>query len=115
MTDEPAPRDEPREPERATFAATLVTIVAESILERRLTSALRELSASGFTVSSAHGEGSRGTRSGEWEGGNVRIETVVGPQLADAILAHLAARYFEHYAVIAWTTEVHVLRGDKYL
>ncbi|HLM68155.1 MAG TPA: hypothetical protein VK358_11540 [Longimicrobium sp.] len=98
-----------------TVALKKVTIVAEALLEPRLVQELRALGATGYTVSEAHGEGSRGVRASEWEGENVKVETLVGAEAADRILAHVAAQYFEHYAVIAWVTDVHVVRGEKYL
>lgn len=92
-----------------------VTIVAEAVLEARLVREVRELGATGYTIVGAHGEGSRGVRASEWEGDNVMLETLVGAATADRILTHVAAAYFEHYAVIAWVTDVQVVRGDKYL
>lgn len=92
-----------------------VTLVAEGVLEQRIVRELRELGAGGYTVSGVRGEGSRGVRASDWEGDNVKVETLVGAGTADRILAHVAAAYFEHYAVIAWVTDVQVVRGDKYL
>jgi len=91
-----------------------VTIVAEALLEDRLLRELRALGARGFTIGEVRGEGSRGIRAVDWEGRNVRIETIVGPGVADRILEHVAANYFEDYAVIAWVDDVGVVRGDKY-
>lgn len=93
---------------------TLLTIVAEAILEQRIVRDLRAIGVSGFTVSPAHGEGSRGSRAGDVEGGNVRIESIMSPDRAADALRRVESHYFQHYAVIAWVTEVGVLRGDKY-
>lgn len=93
----------------------LVTIVAEPVLEDRIAGDLRRLGARGFTITEGRGEGSRGMRAGELPGLHVRIETVVPPERADAILAHIAERYFPHYAVIAWVSQVSVVRGEKYI
>ena len=93
----------------------LVTIIAEAVLERRLLPALAELGARGYTVAEVDGEGSRGVRAGDWEGPNLRIETVVSDPVAEAILAHLADHYFENYAVIAFVSDVEVVRGNKYV
>lgn len=98
-----------------TVALKKVTIIAEALLEPRLLNELRGLGATGYTLSDARGEGSRGVRASDWEGDNVKVETLVGAATADRILAHVAAAYFEHYAVIAWVTDVQVVRGDKYL
>jgi nitrogen regulatory protein P-II 2 len=91
-----------------------VTIVAEALLEDRIARDVRELGARGLTISETRGEGSRGMRPGDWEGRNVRIETIVSATVADAVLAHVAEHYFEYYAVIAWVEDVEVVRGDKY-
>ncbi len=92
-----------------------VTIVAEALLEERLLREIRELGARGYTVGQVRGEGSRGVRASEWEGKNVRIETLVSAEVADRILAHIAEEYFEHYAVVAYLSDVQVVRGEKYL
>ena len=39
---------------------------------------------------------------------------MANPGVADRILTHLAERYFEHYAVIAFVETVEVMRGEKY-
>lgn len=92
-----------------------ITIIAEALLEDRLLREIRELGAKGYTVGEVRGEGSRGVRASEWEGKNVRIETLVSADVADRILAHVAEHYFEHYAVVAYLSDVEVVRGEKYL
>lgn len=98
-----------------THLLRLITIVAEPVLEERITRELCDLGASGFTVTAAHGAGSRGMRATDPPGESVRIETVVGEEVADRVLEHIARRYFPNYAVIAFETEVRVVRGDKYV
>lgn len=97
-----------------TTTLRLVTIVSEAILEERLLRDVLELGASGYTVSRAHGQGSRGTRASELEGGNVRIEVVVGKDVEQRIFGRLEREYFPRFAVIAWSHDVDVLRGTKY-
>jgi nitrogen regulatory protein P-II 2 len=92
----------------------LVTIITEAVLEPHLLRELTEIGARGYTTTSVHGEGSRGVRAGVAEG-NVKIETVVGEEVADRILQHVADRYFQHYAVVAYVIDVQVVRGDKYV
>ena len=91
-----------------------VTIVAEALLEDRIVRICHEQGARGHTVTEARGEGSRGVRASEWEGKNVKIETIVDSGTADRILTRVAEEYFLHYAVIAYVSDVHVLRGEKY-
>jgi nitrogen regulatory protein PII len=92
-----------------------VTIVAEALLEERLLRAIRERGARGFTLAEVRGEGSRGVRASDWEGKNVRIETLVPAEAAERILAHVAEAYFPHFAVVAWVEDGEVVRGDKYV
>lgn len=92
----------------------LVTIIAEPVLEQRITQELRTLGATGFTVVEGRGEGSRGIHAAEIPGNNVRIETIVPASVADRIVEHVAATYFTDYEVIAYLADVAVVRGDKY-
>lgn len=98
-----------------THELRLVTLVAEPVLEDRLTREIMELGATGFTVSEIRGRGSRGIRTGDIPGQGIRIETLVSGQVADALLTRAAEAWFPHYAVVAWETPVRVVRGDKYL
>jgi nitrogen regulatory protein P-II 2 len=90
------------------------TIVTESILKDEIVTLIRRHGATGHTLTKVEGEGSRGVRASDWEGRNVKIETLVTPEVADAILEELNSQYFEDYAVVAWLSEVNVLRGDKF-
>lgn len=98
-----------------TVPARLLTIVAEAVLRDRLAQLLMHEGATGYTLTACSGQGSRGLRSttpiGEQ---NVRIEVVTSPEVVDRLLGRLAAEYFPHYAVVAWATEAHVVRGHKF-
>ena len=98
-----------------TVSLKLVTVIAERILKDRLTQAIRTMGAKGFTLTDVSGEGSRGVRASEWEGHNLKIETVVSTQVANTIVAHISEHYFQHHAVIVYTQDVQVVRGDKYI
>jgi nitrogen regulatory protein P-II 2 len=93
----------------------LVVIIAEEAIEELITQDVMRLGAHGFSVCEVRGQGSRGARSGEWEAAKtVRIEVLCAPEVAEAILEHVMARYFRHYAVVAYTFEVGVLRQEKF-
>lgn len=98
-----------------TVSLKLVTIIAERVLKDRLLKELETLGASGYTLTDVAGQGSRGVRASEWEGKNIKIETVVSEALAHHIVDHISARYFKHYAVIVYLQTVEVVRGDKYI
>lgn len=93
----------------------LVTIVAEAVLEHRLVEEIKRLGAKGYTLVDARGEGSRGLRTMDWEGKNIRLEAIVSEEVALRILSRLQEAYFPHYAVVAFVENVEVLRGDKYV
>ncbi|WP_409328758.1 P-II family nitrogen regulator [Trujillonella humicola] len=98
-----------------TVPVTCVTIVAEAVVEHRLLRDVQAAGARGWTVTTGRGRGTGFVQASEWEGANVRIETLVSSAVADALLEMLARDYFPHYAVIAWTSPVAVVRPDKFL
>jgi hypothetical protein len=89
-------------------------IVAEAVLESRLLAGLAGCGARGWTITAARGEGPRNRRVSEVEGGNVRVETLVSPTVAEQIWSMLSEQYFPHYAVTAWTVDVVVARHERY-
>lgn len=91
-----------------------ITVVSEALIADRIIQDFLSLGASGYTSTAAEGKGSRGVRASEWEGRNVKIETIVDMNVADAILECLATKYFKNFAVIAYAHDVEVVRGDKY-
>lgn len=99
---------------RDTTQVRLVTIVAEAVLEASILALLREHGVSGYTITDARGQGSRGRRTGEIPGENVRIETLVSADTAKTLMHEVAERWFEDYAVVAWIGDVDVVRGGKY-
>lgn len=93
----------------------LVTVIAEAVISDKIIREILRLGATGYTATDAEGQGSRGVRASEWEGKNVKIETLVQEKVAGEILAVLALHYFPNYAVVAYVQDVTVVRGDKYV
>ena len=91
-----------------------VTVIAERLLKDQLLTLIRDKGATGYTLTLVEGEGSRGVRASDWEGRNIKIETIVSAEVADQIFDALADEYFNDFAVIAWLDEVKVLRGNKF-
>ena len=53
---------------------TLLTVICEAALEKKLLADLENLGAPGWTLSDARGRGSRGVRSAGWDTeGNIRL------------------------------------------
>jgi len=97
-----------------THPMTLLTIVAESILKDRLVHEIRNIGAKGFTITDVSGEGSRHRRVSELLGDNVKIEIIVKRETADKVLEVLQKEYFISYAVIAYMSEIQIVRENKY-
>ena len=93
----------------------LVTVVAEEILKEQLGKKGLELGATGYTTYQAQGLGSRGARTDEMGVGNVRLEFICPPAVAEAILTYVSHTFFENYACIAWMSDVSVVRGAHYV
>jgi nitrogen regulatory protein P-II 2 len=95
-------------------ARKLLTIVVESALESRLIGDLSHSGITGYTVTMAHGAGVRAQREGDLQGGNVKVECVLKPDVAETIFGLLHRDYFPHYACVAWLSDVSVARGENY-
>ena len=93
---------------------TLLTIVAEAILRDRLIHEVRNAGSKGFTITDVSGEGSRQRRVSELLGDNVKIEIIAKREIADKVLEVLQKEYFTRYAVIAYMTEIQIVREEKY-
>lgn len=98
-----------------TVPLCLVTIIAEAILKERLIHDIRKAGAHGYTITAAEGEGNRQRRVSELMGDNIRLETIVSPEVADKLLQLVSTEYFERFAVIAYLSTVSVIRGEKYV
>ena len=69
----------------------LVTIIAASFAYDRLQRMLHDLGVRHFTISAADGRGTHGRHErGIFGDGNLRLETIVSPSVADAILDRAA-------------------------
>jgi nitrogen regulatory protein P-II 2 len=94
---------------------TLVTIITERLLRDDIIDIIKGMGVTGYTLSDTTGEGSRGIRASDWEGKNVKIEVIVTEERADKIIEKISDDYFENYAVVAYTQQVKVVRGQKYI
>lgn len=94
---------------------TLLTVICEAALEKKLVADLDRLGAPGWTLSDARGRGSRGVRSAGWETeGNIRLEVICSRELAERLVAHLQAHYYDNFAMVCYLAEVAVLRPEKF-
>lgn len=92
----------------------LVTIICEPILSAELTALAKSIGATGFTVTEVQGEGSSHRQSGEIPDAKIKIELISDSALATKFLEEVASTYFENYSVIAYVTDVSVIRAKKF-
>lgn len=92
-----------------------VTVICEALVQDRVTRVLKELGAHGHTVFHVQGSGNQGERSADiQESANVQIDAIVPPPLAETILLRLQDDFFPRFAMIAYESDVRVLRAGKF-
>ena len=98
------------------YPLKLVTVVGEAVVMEDIAEKGIELGATGYTLSEVLGHGSRSARNVIDMGGakTMKLEFVVPSDVAVEILTHVSHEYFEHYAIIAWLSDVSVVRGEQY-
>ena len=99
------------------YPLKLVTVVGESVIMEDIAEEGIKLGATGYSMSEVIGHGSRSARNVGSTAGSaktLKIEFVVPSDVAVEILTHVSHEYFEHYAVIAWLSDVSVVRGEQY-
>lgn len=93
----------------------LITIVCEAYALEPVKKLLREIGAHGWTHFTVEGAGDGGERAGEMkEFANVQIEVVLQPEAAQRLLARLAKEFFPCYGMVAFESDVRVLRSEKF-
>jgi Protein of unknown function (DUF3240) len=86
---------------------TLVTIIAEAVLQDRLIQLLTKLGVSGYTIIPAKGSDRHGRRMGDIAGYNTNLEmkTIVTSEISDLLLEDLKSLQASH-ALIAFRQTV---------
>ena len=93
----------------------LVTIVCEAYAQEPVTTLFHDAGAHGWTLFAVEGNGSRGNRPADIrEFANIQIEVVGSPEVAEKLLARLEKDFFSRYAMIAFESDVRVLRPAKF-
>lgn len=92
----------------------LVTIISEPVVSKEIIALAKHLGASGFTSSDVRGEGSSDKSSGEVPDEKIKIEIVADSILAEKLMSEVAAQYFKNYSIIVYSSEIRVLRPEKF-
>ncbi len=102
-------------------SATKIVIITERSILQNVAELILEEGATGYTYTSAGGQGSRGRRRIDRAPQvasileNVKIESIVADHdTAERITAAVIEAYFDHYAGIIYVEPVEVLRPDKF-
>ncbi len=101
-----------------THKAKRVEIIIESMMERRLTEALRKADVTGYTILPVKGGSGR---SGEWSragqvsraGGMLAVVCIIRPERLDALLEAAFAVVDRHIGVVS-VTDCEVLRAERF-
>lgn len=97
------------------FARTLLVLITESALEKRLIADSQRLGAHGYTVHDVRGGSRLSTREALWEADrSIELKLICSPEVADAIAAHVMATYIPHYSLTLYFSSVDVLRPEKF-
>lgn len=100
--------------------AKKVVIITEKFITEKVSKLIEECGATGYTITSAGGKGSRGKRSEERGGvseayANVKFEIIVADEtLANKIADTVAETYFQNYSGITYLENVEIIRPQKF-
>jgi nitrogen regulatory protein PII len=97
-----------------TKAFRIVTIICEPVLSSAIIELIKLVGASGFTLTDVRGEGSGEKSSGEVPEEKLKIEVVADVTLASKITEEIATVYFENYSIIVYSSEISILRPNKF-
>jgi len=94
---------------------TLLVIVAEAAIEKKLVRDVRQLGAQGWTLTEVSGAGRGGVREGAWEADRtIELKVICDETVADAIAEHVLAAYAPHYSDAMYFGAVAVLRPERF-
>ncbi len=93
----------------------LVTIVCEALARSAVTELLKQIGAHGYTLFPVEGVGAQGSRVADIEEfANIQIEVVLPPEAALLLLSRLEQEFFSRFAMIAYSTDIEVIRSGKF-
>ena len=98
-----------------THPLKLVTIICEALAQEPLKRLLTEVGAHGHTLFTVEGNGAKGPRTADIrEFANIQVEVIVTPDVAERLLGLLEREFFPRYAMVAYETDIRVLRPGKF-
>ena len=93
----------------------LVTIICEALAREPLRKLLAEVGAHGYTLFTVEGDGNQGRRTADiQEFANIQLQVIVPSGVADKLLERLQKECFAKFAMVAYETDIRVLRQEKF-
>lgn len=97
------------------YSMKLVTIVCEALARTPVADLLNGIGAHGYTLFQVEGVGAQGSRVADIEEfANIQIEVVLQPDMAMQLLERLERDFFARFAMIAYATDIQVIRSEKF-
>ena len=97
------------------YDAKLLTVVCEILAQKNIIGILEKHEVSGYTVYEAEGSGAKGIRGkGLKNEKNVKIETIAAEKTVEEIIEDILSTLISDYAIIFYTSDVQVARGEKF-
>lgn len=97
------------------YPLKLVTIICEALAREPIRKVLKEAGAHGYTLFTVEGDGTRGRRDADiQEFANIQVEVIVPPDVAEKLLIRLHDEFFPQFAMVAYDTDIRVLRREKF-
>lgn len=92
-----------------------VTVICEALAREPVLRLLTEMGIQGWTLWEVEGAGAWGRRTGDIpEFGNIQVEIILQPAAADRLLERLWGDLFPKFAMVAYETDIRVLRPSKF-
>ena len=92
----------------------LITVVAEKFIKDQMVQKVLELGATGCSYHPTEGKGLREARHDDMFSENFQLKVVCTADVAERIMQYMATNFFEHYAIVAWLTDVEVVRPKHF-
>ena len=98
-----------------TYPMKRVTIICEALAREDVLRLIEDTGAHGWTLWEVQGSGSQGHRAADIpEFANIQVEIILQPDAAESLLTRLSSELFPNFAMVAYETEIRVLRPGKF-
>ncbi|KAF6242476.1 hypothetical protein C6988_08330 [Nitrosopumilus sp. b1] len=98
------------------YSTKLLTITCEILAQKKVIEILQKHKVSGYTTYEVDGDGSKGIRGQGLENEkNVKVEVVLSESKLQDIVEEITRTLFSNFAIILYTSDVGVVRTEKFV